>query len=48
MTIAYDPRDPAILHDPFAVYRHLQDADPVHWCAPLRGWVVTRYEDCKM
>ena len=47
MTIAYDPRDPAILHDPFAVYRHLQDADPVHWCAPLRGWVVTRYEDCK-
>ena len=47
MSITYDPRDPATLHDPFAVYRQLQDEDPVHWCAPLRGWIVTRYDDCK-
>ncbi len=47
MSVTYDPRDSAILHEPFEVYRHLRDADPVHWCEPLRGWVVTRYEDSK-
>ena len=47
MSVSYDPRDPAILHDPFPVYRRLQDQDPVHWCPPLRGWIVTRYEDCR-
>jgi cytochrome P450 len=25
----------------------MRDEDPVHWCAPLKAWVVTRYEDVR-
>lgn len=33
------------LRDPFAVYRWLQDHEPVRWSDELGGWLVTRYED---
>lgn len=47
MTVAYDPRLPSVLANPYPVFRELQDAEPVHPSAVLGGWVVTRYADVK-
>ena len=46
-TLDYRPSDPAVLADPFPLYRRMQDEDPVHWSPLLKGWVLTRYEDVK-
>jgi len=46
-TLDYRPSDPAVLADPFPLYRRMQDEDPVHWSPRLKGWVLTRYEDVK-
>jgi len=43
----YRPEDPAILANPFPLYRRLQDEDPAHWSPRLKAWVLTRYEDVK-
>jgi len=43
----YRPEDPAVLADPFPLYRRLQDDDPAHWSPRLKSWVLTRYEDVK-
>jgi cytochrome P450 len=43
----FDPADPATNADPFPIFRRLQDEDPVHWSDPVRGWVVTRYDDVR-
>jgi cytochrome P450 len=45
--LQYLPNDPAILADPFPLYRRLRDEDPVHWSPLLKAWVLTRYEDVK-
>jgi pimeloyl-[acyl-carrier protein] synthase len=37
--------DPAWAADPYPYYRHLRERHPVYWDAPLRSWVVTRFED---
>jgi len=47
MTLAYRPNDPALVADPFPLYRRLQDEDPAHWSAQLKAWVLTRYDDVK-
>src|SRR5260221_7099236 len=47
MTLAYRPSDPAVLTDPFPLYRRLQDEDPAHWSQELKAWVLTRYDDVK-
>jgi cytochrome P450 len=47
MTLAYRPNDPAVVADPFPLYRRLQDEDPAHWSAQLKSWVLTRYDDVK-
>jgi cytochrome P450 len=47
MSIEYRPADPAVLADPFPLYRRLQDEDPAHWSPQLKAWVVTRYADVK-
>ena len=47
MALAYRPDDPAVLADPFPLYRRMQDEDPAHWSSQLRAWVLTRYEDVK-
>jgi len=47
MTIAYDPRQPAVIADPYPVFARLRDSAPVHRSDILGGWVVTRYEDVK-
>jgi len=31
--------------DPYPTYRRLRAEDPVHWCAPWRQWVITRFDD---
>src|SRR5689334_21492311 len=47
MNLDYNPSDPAVLADPFPLYRRLQDEDPAHWSPRLKGWVLTRYEDVR-
>jgi pimeloyl-[acyl-carrier protein] synthase len=37
--------DPAVLADPYPLYRKLREQDPVHWDPFLHAWVVTRYAD---
>jgi pimeloyl-[acyl-carrier protein] synthase len=37
--------DPAVLADPYPLYRRLREQDPVHWDAFLHAWVVTQYPD---
>jgi cytochrome P450 len=37
--------DPAVLADPYPLYRRLREEDPVHWDPYLSAWVVTRYQD---
>ena len=44
---AFDPRDPTFVADPFPAFRALRAHDPVHWCAALRGHVLTRHADVK-
>ncbi|MGE5639378.1 MAG: cytochrome P450 [Clostridia bacterium] len=43
----YRPNDPAVLADPFPLYRQLRDEEPVHWSPRLKAWVLTRYEDVR-
>jgi len=43
----YNPRDRATINDPLPVFRTLQEEDPCHWCAPLKSWVFTRYDDVR-
>jgi len=41
----YQLLDPAVLADPYPLYRRLREEDPVHWDPFLHAWVVTRYRD---
>lgn len=45
--LAFDPADPAVRRNPYPLYARLQDEAPVHWSAPLKSWVLTRYEDVR-
>jgi cytochrome P450 len=47
MSLEYRPSDPAVLADPFPLYRRMRDEDPAHWSPLLKAWVLTRYEDVK-
>ena len=33
------------LGDIYPLFHRLQQEDPVHWCEPLNGWMITRYDD---
>ena len=33
--------------DPFPGFKQLREADPVHWDAGAKGWILTRYEDVR-
>ncbi len=46
-TIDFRPDAPEFLADPFPIYRHLREQDPVHWSPRLKAWVLTRYDDVK-
>ncbi|MEA2992538.1 MAG: hypothetical protein QOD40_1458 [Alphaproteobacteria bacterium] len=39
----YQLLDPAVLADPYPLYRRLREHDPVHWDTFLHAWVVTSY-----
>jgi cytochrome P450 len=41
----YHLLDPAVLADPYPLYRRLRTEAPVHWDPFLHVWVVTRYPD---
>ncbi len=47
MTVAYDPRQPAVIADPYPVFARLRAAAPVYRSEVLGGWVVTRFADVK-
>lgn len=46
MTPELDLRHPENLQNPYPLYRRLRAEDPVHWSEGLRGWAITRYDDC--
>ena len=37
--------DPAVLADPYPLYRKLRDQDPVHWDPYMHTWVVSSYAE---
>jgi hypothetical protein len=41
----YQLLDPAVLADPYPLFRRLREQDPVHWDPFLHAWIVTRYAD---
>lgn len=41
----YNLLDPAVLADPYPLYRRLREQDPVHWDPFLHAWIATRYDD---
>jgi cytochrome P450 len=45
--IAYDPRRPEVVADPYPAWERLREEDPVHWSESLGGWVLTRYADVR-
>ena len=45
--IDFQPEDPAILADPYALFDRMRDEDPCHWSPRLKSWVLTRYDDVK-
>lgn len=47
MTVSFDPRDAAVITNPYPWLRALRDSDPVHWSERLGGWVLTRYDDIR-
>ncbi|MFC7573209.1 hypothetical protein ACFQX8_12765 [Klenkia terrae] len=43
--VELDLFSPAAVADPYAVFDHLRDTDPVHWSPRYRSWIVTRHAD---
>ena len=33
------------LQNPYPLFAKLREHDPVHWCEPMKMWLVTRYDD---
>ena len=46
--LVFDPRDPAYIRDPYPTLARFRAADPVHWAPGIGGWLLTRYDDCKL
>jgi cytochrome P450 len=40
-----DLLDPELIHDPYPFLATLRERDPVHYSAPHRSWLLTRYDD---
>jgi hypothetical protein len=43
--VAFDPRDPAFIADPYPSFHRLRSAAPVWKSSPFGWWFVTRYDD---
>lgn len=44
MPTTYDPRNPAMLRDPYATFAEMRTSGGVHWCEPLSGWIAVDWE----
>ena len=42
--VAFNPRDPAFIANPYPAYRRLRETTPV-WRSPFGRTFLTRYED---
>ena len=42
----FNPFDPRLRSDPYAVYRELREASPVYWSEVMQVWMLTRFDDC--
>lgn len=47
MRIEFDPTQRAVQQDPYPYYRRLRDEAPVYRIDALKGYALTRYDDCK-
>jgi cytochrome P450 len=45
MGTSYELLDPAVLQDPYPLYRQMRDEAPVYRDRRFMGWILTRYED---
>jgi cytochrome P450 len=45
--LKFDPTVRETIDNPFPLFEKLQREAPIHWSDKARGWVVTRFEDCK-
>ncbi len=41
----FNPFNPLLRSDPYAVYREMRESDPVSWSNLLQVWILTRYDD---
>ena len=41
----FNPLDPRLRTDPYAVYRELREEAPVYWQPMMQTWILTRYQD---
>ncbi|HWC29022.1 MAG TPA: cytochrome P450, partial [Dehalococcoidia bacterium] len=44
-TAVFNPFDPALRTNPYAVYASLRQDDPVHWNEMMQAWLLSRYDD---
>jgi cytochrome P450 len=42
---SYELLDPAVLQDPYPLYRQMRTEAPVYRDRRFMGWILTRYED---
>ena len=42
----FNPFDPRLRTNPYAVYKELREEAPVFWSPVMQIWVLTRYDDC--
>ncbi|MGE0688605.1 MAG: cytochrome P450, partial [Dehalococcoidia bacterium] len=41
----FNPFNPLLRSDPYAVYREMRETEPVSWSNLLQVWILTRYDD---
>jgi len=43
----FDPFTPANIENPYPELAKLRSVEPVYWCEPLKGWLLTTYNEVK-
>jgi cytochrome P450 len=41
----FNPFDPRLRTNPYAIYKELREESPVHWSEVMQVWVLTRFDD---
>jgi cytochrome P450 len=41
----FNPLDPRLRTDPYAIYRELREEAPIYWQPMMQTWILTRYQD---